>query len=174
MCRVKIPYCPKNEHLVKKFQSKMEQLCPKVKFMIIWKTTKIKTCFPLKDRVTHKCSIIYQGKCTCGALYIGETGRCEHTRFTEHDNPKGASEPSKHLKIENGKNEGKPPGERFQHKFEWRTLTRAPTFPQKRKILEGLHIAKHKPDLNEQVNCYKLNLFRNGITWVRSAFTTSN
>ena len=157
LCRIKVPYCRKNEHLAKKFQSKLELLCPEVKFMVIWKTTKIRTCFPLKDKITHRCSVVYHGLCTCGEDYVGETKRCEHVRFGEHDDPTGTSEPSKHLQTENGKTD-------IIHKFTWTTLTRASPFASKRKILEGLYIAKCKPSLNEQVNCYKLILFRSGIT----------
>ena len=130
--------------------------------MVIWKTSKIRSCFPLKDRVTHKCSVVYKGICSCGAIYIGETKRCQDVRFEEHDSPTGTSEPSKHLRIENGKT-----NENVQspiHEFEWSTLTRASPFLKKRKILEGLIIAKWKPTLNEQVIHHKLLLFRNGIT----------
>ena len=118
-------------------------------------------------KVTHRCSVVYRGVCTCGADYIGETKRCEHVRFEEHDSPAGTSEPSKHLQTENGRAEGG--SDNIIHKFEWATITRASPFTTKRKILEGLYVAKSKPSLNEQVNCYKLRLFCNGIMWTFSA-----
>ena len=164
LCRVKIPYCPKNENLAQGFLSKLDRLCPKVKFFIIWNTTKLKSCFPVKDKITHKCSVIYKGVCSCGSQYIGETARCEHVRFEEHNNPKGISEPSKHLKAENTKKRGRPRKDALVHKFEWSSLCRAPTDYKKRKIMEGLVIAKSKPNLNQQVNCHKMILFKEGIT----------
>ena len=109
--------------------------------------------------------VVYQGTCTCGEKYIGETKRCEHVRFEEHNNPKGNSEPARHLRA---KNENPESGtESPTHSFEWTTLTRASPFSTKRRILEGLLIAKSKPSLNEQVNHYKLHIFRNGITKFR-------
>ena len=160
--RVKIPFCPRNENLAKDFLSKLERLCPKVKFFIIWKTSKLRSCFPLKDKPPHKCSVIYKGACSCGAEYIGETARCEHVRYEEHNNTSGASEPAKHV----AKHEGKsgPDGETIKHEFTWTTLCRAPIQAHKRRILEGLYIAKSKPVLNEQAKCHKLLLFTNGIT----------
>ena len=133
-----------------------------MKFFIIWKTTKIRSCFPLKDKPPHKCAVIYKGVCSCGVEYIGETIRCEHIRFAEHDNVKGTSEPAKHLAANNQTD--CPPGTSPVHKFSWKSLCRAPLQNHKRKILEGLYIAKSKPKLNEQIICHKLLLFNNGIT----------
>ena len=161
--RVTIPYCPKNENLSKGFLSKLEQLCPKVKFFIIWKTSKLRSCFPLKDKPPHKCSVIYKGVCSCGAEYIGETARCEHVRFAEHDNIKGISEPAKHLAA-NVNKRGRAQERDIEHRFTWTTICRAPLQSLKRRILEGLYVAKWKPNLNEQAKCHKLLLFTNGIT----------
>ena len=161
--RVTIPFCPKNENLSKSFLGKLEQLCPKVKFFVIWKTSKIRSCFPLKDKPPHKCSVIYKGVCSCGAEYIGETLRCEHVRFAEHDNITGGSEPAKHL-AETESMRGQQEENAGEHKFTWKTLCRAPIQALKRRILEGLYIAKFKPSLNEQTKCHKLLLFTNGIT----------
>ena len=161
--RVKIPFCPRNENLARGFTSKLERLCPEVQFFIIWKTSKIRSCFPLKDKPLHKCSVIYKGVCSCGADYVGETVRCEHVRTEEHDNIKGQSEPAKHL-AENKRTRGRPKKDEIEHEFTWKTLCRAPVNAFKRRILEGLYIAKQKPKLNEQVKCHKLLLFTNGIT----------
>ena len=75
-----------------------------------------------------------------------------HLRTTEHEDVKKVSEPSKHIKG----NEG--------HSFTWRVIANAPRDLTKRKILEALYIAKFKPGLNDQLNSRKLKLFVNGIT----------
>ena len=160
---MKIPFCPRNENLARGFTSKLERLCPEVQFFIIWKTSKIRSCFPLKDKPPHKCSVIYKGVCSCGAEYIRETARCEHVRFSEHDNIKGISEPAKHLAA-NVKKRGRAQERDIEHRFTWTTICRAPLQSLKRRILEGLYVAKWKPNLNEQAKCHKLLLFTNGIT----------
>ena len=73
---VKILYCPKNEELSRKFINKLVMFTNnKFKFNITWSTRKIRSLFPLKDRVKHVSCVIYQGVCSCGETYIGETER---------------------------------------------------------------------------------------------------
>ena len=122
------------------------------KYFIIWNTTKIRSLFPLKDKNQHPNCVIYEGVCTCGLKYIGETSRCLHLRQREHENLKGNSEPSRHLKINT------------THSFEWKVIANAPKNFSKRKILEALYIGKFKPGLNEQVLSKKLKLFVYGVT----------
>ena len=122
------------------------------KVYIIWVTRKIKTLFPLKDKVHHKCCTIYEGLCSCNEKYIGESDRCSHTRVNEHENVNHGSEPSKHIK------------ENPTHKFNWRIIARAPHETSKRKILEALYIRKFNPKLNDKVNSAKLRIFPNGIS----------
>ena len=151
--RVRLPFCQKNENLsrtfVKKLNSFIDNSC---KIFVIWNTTKIRSLFPLKDKNLHPNCVIYEGTCSCGAKYIGETAKCMHLRIAEHENIKKGSEPSKHLK-----------GNR-NHVFSWKVLANAPKNVTKRKILEALFIGKFKPGLNEQVNSKKLRLFVHGIT----------
>ena len=106
----------------------------------------------MKDRNLHPNCVVYEGKCSCGEIYIGETAKCIHLRTTEHEDTKKCSEPAKHLK-----------GNRY-HSFTWKILANAPKAYAKRKILEALYIGKYRPGLNEQVNSKKLKLFVNGIT----------
>ena len=70
----------------------------KVKFDIIWATRKIKSLFKIKDNVKHLSCAIYQGICSCGNNYIGETMRDATTRINESKQTSGKSEPFKHLK----------------------------------------------------------------------------
>ena len=62
-------------------------------------TRKNKSLFLLKDRTEHKSYVIYEGTCSCGNSYIGETIRNANVRWDEHNPINGNSEPSKHLLI---------------------------------------------------------------------------
>jgi len=151
--RVRLPYCAKNENLTRTFLKKLRSFIGEsFNVYIIWNTSKIRSLFPLKDKNLHPHCIIYKGTCSCGEIYIGETERCNHLRFDEHENIKKTSEPSKHLK------------DNRNHSFTWEILSNAPSHLGKRKILEALFVAKFKPGLNEQVKSKKLVLFSNGIT----------
>ena len=62
-----------------------------------WKTMKVKNLFSLKSRNPHPAGKIYLGVCSCNETYIGETKRNVEIRWGEHDDPRKASEPAKHL-----------------------------------------------------------------------------
>ena len=114
-------------------------------------TRQIKSLFSLKDKNLHKSHIIYEGECSCGENYVGETMRNFEVRITEHSNICHTSEPARHL-LENP-----------SHSFQWRVLCSARSY-FKRKIIEGLIIQQRSPTLNKQVNCYVAQLFPSGIT----------
>ena len=124
----------------------------KVKFNINWATRKIKSLFKIKDNVKHLSCVIYQGICSCGNNYIGETIRNAVTRIDEDEQPNGKSEPSKHIKNNTG------------HKFDWMILSRAPSHRLKRKILEAYFIKQLNPSLNDELDNEILTLFRHGVT----------
>ena len=150
---IKLPYCPTNESEPKRFLSNLEILTNyKIKFMIIWQTKTIRSIFRLKDKINHKSCVVYEGTCTCGITYTGETERLATLRWKEHEDPRKQSEPSKHLYNFPG------------HRFTWRVLSPAPKLSIKRKILEAFYISKYKPKLNEQVKSNTLVLFRHGVT----------
>ena len=122
-------------------------------FKIIWNTRNIRSLFPLKDRVQHQSCVIYEGTCSCGEKYIGETNRIAEIRWKEHNNPStDSSDPAKHLYHNT------------THSFTWKILTRAPRKVLRRRILESYFIAKFKPKINVQSVPRQLFLFRNGIT----------
>ena len=151
--RLRLPFCPKNENLSRTFLKKLKFFIgDSIKVFIIWDTSKIRGLFPLKDKNLHPNCVIYEGTCSCGKKYIGETGKCVHLRTSEHEDIKKSSEPSKHLKMNTG------------HSFSWKVIATAPRDLNKRKILEALFIAKFKPGLNDQINSRKLKLFVHGIT----------
>ena len=150
---IRLPYCPDNEQLSKSFLNKAAVFTEdKYRFVVVWETRKIRSLFPLKDRIMHKACVIYEGNCSCGKKYVRETIRNAETRFNEHNVPSKESEPSKHLTA--------CPG----HSFQWSIITSAPQITNKRKIIEAYYIAKYKPSLNDQLDAKQLLLFRNGVT----------
>ena len=146
-CKPKIPTARRMKSQAKKFISKLNSFTNfKYIFIILWQTRQIKSLFSLKDKNLHKSHVIYEGQCSCGENYVGET-----VRITEHSNICHTSEPARHL------------SENPNHSFQWRVLCSARSY-FKRKIIEGLIIQQRSPTLNKQVNCYVAQLFPSGIT----------
>ena len=149
---IRLPFCKRIENVVKKFIDNISYFTKdKVDLRIIWNTSKIKSMFPLKDKVIHQSNVIYKGSCdVCEKVYIGQTKRNAQTRWKEH--LKGKSEPAKHIK-------------KFKrHKFTWSILCRAPSNTRCRRILEAFYISKLNPSINDQTDMKQLHLFRHGIT----------
>ena len=153
---IRIPFSPKNEQISKTFLNKLNEYTnDKYTFKVIWNTRNIRSLFPLKDRVDHMSCVIYEGKCSCGEAYIGETIRITDIRWGEHTHPSPSStltDPAKHIVVNP------------THTFTWKVLTRAPKQKLKRLILEAFFIAKNKPKINVQTKPKMLLLYRNGIT----------
>ena len=150
---IKLPYCPSNERDVKHFIDKIKSFTNgNLQFIVLWSTRNIKPLFPLKDRVKHLSCVIYEGKCSCGRRYIGETIRNSDIQWIEHESTTGKSEPARHL------------ADSKSHMFTWKVLASAPLNFHKRKILEAFFITKLKPDLNDQIEHHALSLFRHGVT----------
>ena len=57
-----------------------------IKFLLFGKLRKLKTYSFLKDKNPHIACQIYEGVCSCGQNYIGETERNVSTRWAEHEN----------------------------------------------------------------------------------------
>ena len=105
-------------------------------------------------RESFRSCVIYEGVCSCGEKYVGETNRVAKIRWNEHNTPsKDGSDPSRHLNTNP------------THEFQWKILTAAPSKILRRRILESYFIAKFKPKINVQATPRQLFLFRNGITW---------
>ena len=150
---MEIPFCQENEKTLKRFLTRFHQFTKNTyKINVKWITKKMKTLFTLKDRNPYPSCQIYQGTCTCGESYIGETIRNVKTRWEEHENIKKDSEPAKHLKTNP------------RHYFDWKTLLPASKNYRHRKNLEASFIATKRPSLNNQLDTKMLLLFRNGIT----------
>ena len=85
---VRLPFCPKNEEESKVFIRRLEKYtAQEFTFKIIWNTRNIRSLFPLKDKVTHRSCCIYEGTCSCGEQYIGETNRVSEIRWNEYFAP---------------------------------------------------------------------------------------
>ena len=68
--------------------------------------------------------MVYEGNCSCGENYIGESVRNVVLRWADYEDPNKQLESAKHLKY-------------FPyHHFEWEVLTTVPEYMRKRKILE--------------------------------------
>ena len=150
---INIPYCLKNENEIGKMLERLNAFTNfKYRFRVLWKTHKVKSLFPIKDKICHISNVVYEGTCDCTEIYIGETSRNAEIRWSEHTSSKGKSEVSKHILM----NEG--------HEITWKILTKAPVDKRKRKILEAFYIKKFSPSINDQLDIKSLKLFRNGIT----------
>ena len=150
---VNIPFCDKNEIISKRFLEKLNEFTHnRYRTVVMWKTRKVKSLFPLKDKNVHQSCVIYEGECSCGIKYVGETKRNATVRWSEHNKPSNISEPAIHLT------------KNIAHQFNWKVLCKAPGTYRLRRILEAYYIAIKKPGLNEQLESHKLNLFRNGVT----------
>ena len=68
-----LPFCRTNEQKIKSIVNKLEEFTNnKVKFIFHWKTRKLRSLFPLKDRIKQKGDLVYKGICSCNESYIGE------------------------------------------------------------------------------------------------------
>ena len=119
---------------------------------IKWLTRKVRTLFRLKDPNPHPSCVIYQGECTCGSKYVGETKRNVAVRWKEHEDIRKDSEPAKRL------------CNHPNHQFQWRVISKAPKSYKDRVNLEVSLISIIKPSLNNKLELKSLILFKNGIT----------
>ena len=138
-----------SKHFIRKFKTFIDVECT---IVIKWVTKKVKTLFSLKSRNPHPACKLYEGSCSCGSSYIGETKRNVEIRWKEHEHPCGKSEPAKHL-YQNP-----------SHSFTWRVLMNAPQNTRVRKNLEASLDALNRPILNNQLETKTLTIFRYGVT----------
>ena len=152
---MELPYCESHEKIFKSFIKILHVFTgSKYTLSVKWITRNLRSLFQLKDEVKHISLVIYEGTCSCGLVYIGETKRNFKIRQGEHENANtGDTACAKHL------------SKNIDHSFTWKILNnKAPVRTRCRKNLEAFYIAIKKPILNEQVKSNTLILFRNGIT----------
>ena len=150
---LEIQYCEQNEIASKRFIKKFHQFtCDKYDIAVKWLAEKMKSLFPLKDRILHPSCKIYKGVYRCGETYIGENIRNVEERWSEHSSADNKSEPAKHL------------ARHEEHSFLWSILLVAPKDRRTRRNLEEFFIMKLEPSLNRQEDSNMLILLRNGVT----------
>ena len=152
-----IPYAgKKGENLVKKLRKELEAITEnKLDIGIIYKSTKLATKLPVKDKtkLDHIHNVTYHIKCPrnkCKSEYTGQT-RCRIAkRINEHNSTDNASHVLQHSK-------------KYKHRRvslkNVKILGRGYRSDFTRKISESLFIKELKPDLNKQKDSYKLKLF---------------
>ena len=74
-----LPFRKTNERKTKSIVNKSEEFTNNtVKFIYHWKTRKLKSLFPLKDRIKHKANIVYKGTCSCNESFMGDKTQCRN------------------------------------------------------------------------------------------------
>ena len=82
---IKILFCQSNACYALEFIRKLEGFTKeKYSFVIIWEIGNIRPLFNLKEKTSYVSSVVYDGKCSCGGNYIGETGPNITIRLDEH------------------------------------------------------------------------------------------
>ena len=73
---VEILFCELNEKRISTFRKKFNYFTKDRYYLnILWKTKKIRSFFPLKDKNLHPSFKIYYSLCSYGEDYVGETKR---------------------------------------------------------------------------------------------------
>ena len=147
----------KGEEIVKKFRNVLKRALPSnVKPRIIFKGTKLGSCFQLKDKIPiqHESNVVYEFKPSDGSDqtkgdYIGETKVRFGTRAYEHCYTDKESSVYKH-KIANNIN---------ITESDFRILDKGYTRHVDRKLAEALYVKESDPILNRQKKSFTLHLF---------------
>ena len=143
---VEILFCKLNEKRLSIFRKKFNYFTnDSYDLNVVWKTKKVKSFFPLKDKNLHPSCKIYYGLSSCGEDYVGETKRNVSVRYDEHNKPSNKSKPAAHLEQNN------------DHYFTWRILCNALSNTRICKNIEAFFIAIMRPSLNEQIDSRCIN-----------------
>ena len=67
--------------------------CGRLNLIFSHDFTRLETMFKFKDRQPKHLQngVVYKITCSCGKMYIGETGRCLKTRISEHMKTSGTN-----------------------------------------------------------------------------------
>ena len=140
--------------LQKRLVSLFKVTYPQVDLKIKFRTTlRLAHLFNFKDKIPlrFRAFVVYGVHCTnCDSFYVGKTKRHMATRYREHCNPKRPTAVTTHIMTEN-------------HDFSLDDMTILDTSnyrtDEELYIKETLVIRELKPDLNEHVSSYPLELF---------------
>ena len=99
---VKLPYCPQNDLVAKRFLSKFYQFTNKnFQAIIKWITKKAQKVLSLKDKNPYPEPQIYKWTCVFDETirnYVGQTIRNVDIRWNEREDIHKEYEPAKHLR----------------------------------------------------------------------------
>ena len=151
-----LPYAgEKGEQIVKKLKKNIQSLSQNAKVNIIYTAQKLGSKFQVKDKtkIEHIHNVVYHGKCPnkkCESEYTGQTKCRMLKRTTQHNK----TDEKSHLLIH---------AKETRHRRIWlkdfKILGKGYKSDFKRRISESLFIKKLKPDLNVQMDAYRLTLF---------------
>ena len=99
---------------------------------VVWKTKKVRSFFPLKDKNLHPSCKIYYDLCSCGEDYVGKAKRNVSVCYDEHNKPSKKSKPAAHLE------------QNIDHYFTWRILCNAPLNARTRKNIEAFFYSDYE------------------------------
>lgn len=137
---------------VSNISDKIGRILSKHKIKVAYNTTtKIKNLLnPLKDKIPYNTCGVYQVPCTCGKVYIGETGRTIDTRLKEHKRHLRLIQPTKSAIAEHALD--------TLHDINFektKTISKTKNW-KSRKIREAIEIIKHPNNFNRD-NGYELS-----------------
>ena len=150
-------HCGNQGHKLRsKMKKQLKETLPgDVNTMISYKSTKLSTKFPVKDKTDfqHKNNVVYHSKCPserCHENYIGETNRRIVERIQDHNNRDKNSHLLKHAREK---------GHTHVWENDFKTLGNNYQSNIKHKISESLFIRQLKPTLNANEKSIPLHLF---------------
>ena len=145
----KLPYIGHYSKITEqKLHNLIKRFCTDINIKLIFTSFKIKNLFSFKDKIPDdlKSLVVYKFNCAgCNSCYIGETTRHLATRIKEHTTTDKNSHIYKHLQNPNCKS---------KYTRSCFTIIDTANTPFSLKLKEALHIRKHKPDLNKQIQHY--------------------
>lgn len=148
----------RGENIIKGFKKSLSRFLPGKRTRISFNGKKISNFFPIKDRINwrHKSNLIYHFDSGDSAnsgqegRYVGETKVRFESRINGHAGRDRFSSVLRHSRQNNY--------EVTEDNFE--ILAKGYKNTRERKIAEAMYIRDLKPNLNEQIQSYKLSLFK--------------
>ena len=100
---VEFPFCELNVKRISTFRKRFNYFTnDSYYFNVVWKTTKVKSFFPLKDKNLYPSCKVYYGLCSYGEDYVGETKRNVSVSYDEHNKLSKKLKPVEHLEQKIG------------------------------------------------------------------------
>ena len=152
-----VPYSRKQGHkLLSKMKKQLKKTLPEdVNTMISYKSTKLSTKFPVKDKtdLQHKNKVVYHSECPsegCHENYSRETNRHIVERIQDHNNRDKSSYLLRHAHEKSRTHV-------WENNFKILGINCQSNI--KRKVSESLSIRELKPTLNANEKSIPLHLF---------------